>query len=43
MARVWPGVVVEENNIHVYISALRKVLEQGKSDQSCLASAEAIG
>src|SRR5262245_17425107 len=26
MAQVWPGVVVEENNIQVHISALRKVL-----------------
>jgi predicted ATPase/DNA-binding winged helix-turn-helix (wHTH) protein len=26
MERVWPGVVVEENNLHVHISALRKVL-----------------
>jgi predicted ATPase/DNA-binding winged helix-turn-helix (wHTH) protein len=26
MAEVWPGVVVEENNIQVHISALRKVL-----------------
>jgi DNA-binding winged helix-turn-helix (wHTH) protein len=27
MARVWPGVVVEENNIHVHVSALRKALD----------------
>ena len=26
MAEVWPGVVVEENNIQVHISAVRKVL-----------------
>jgi DNA-binding winged helix-turn-helix (wHTH) protein len=26
MAKVWPGVVVEENNIQVHVSALRKVL-----------------
>jgi predicted ATPase/DNA-binding winged helix-turn-helix (wHTH) protein len=26
MAQVWPGVVVEENNIQVHVSALRKVL-----------------
>ena len=29
MAEVWPGVVVEENNIQVHISALRKVLATG--------------
>lgn len=28
MSRVWPGVVVEENNIQVHISALRKELDQ---------------
>ncbi len=27
MAEVWPGLVVEENNIQVHISALRKALE----------------
>jgi len=27
--RVWPGVVVEENNLQVHISALRKVLGKG--------------
>jgi DNA-binding winged helix-turn-helix (wHTH) protein len=26
MARVWSGLVVEESNIHVHISALRKAL-----------------
>src|SRR5215213_2771649 len=34
MARVWPGLVVEENNIQVHISALRKTLDEGKSGQS---------
>jgi predicted ATPase/class 3 adenylate cyclase len=29
MARVWAGVVVEENNLQVHISALRKALEEG--------------
>ncbi len=28
MSRVWPGLVVEENNIQVHISALRKELDQ---------------
>jgi TolB-like protein len=36
MARVWPGVVVEENNIQVHVSTLRKALEGGKGGQSCL-------
>ena len=31
MTRVWPGVVVDENNIQVHVSALRKALDEGKS------------
>ena len=27
MARVWPGVIVEESNIHVHVSALRNALD----------------
>ena len=34
MAQVWPGLVVEENNIQVHISALRKALDEGTSGQS---------
>jgi TolB-like protein len=34
LARVWPGVVVEESNIHVNVSALRKALDEGSSGQS---------
>jgi DNA-binding winged helix-turn-helix (wHTH) protein len=34
MQRVWPGRVVEENNIQVHISALRKALDEGNPDQS---------
>src|SRR3954451_4529965 len=30
MARVWPGRVVEENNLQVHISALRKALDEGQ-------------
>ena len=30
MARVWPGVVVEENNLAVQVSALRKLLGPGR-------------
>jgi len=30
MTRVWPGLVVEENNVQVHISALRKALDEGK-------------
>lgn len=31
MAKVWPGIVVEDNTIQVHISALRKAIEDGKS------------
>ncbi|QHO74638.1 transcriptional regulator [Bradyrhizobium sp. CCBAU 051011] len=34
LERVWPGLAVEESNIHVHISALRKALDDGASDQS---------
>jgi TolB-like protein/Tfp pilus assembly protein PilF len=33
MERVWPGRVVEENAIHVHVSALRKVLEAEGEEQ----------
>ena len=35
LARVWPGQVVEENNLQVQVSALRKALDEEKSGQSC--------
>ena len=34
LERVWPGLSVEDSNIHVHISALRKALEDGASEQS---------
>ncbi len=36
MTCVWPGVVVEENNIQVHVSALRKALDDGKSGETYL-------
>src|SRR5262252_9550640 len=36
MTRVWPGIVVEENNIQVHISALRRALDDGKGGQTHL-------
>src|SRR5580693_4782262 len=38
MARVWAGVVVEENNIQVHISALRKALEEEKNAERWIAT-----
>src|SRR5258708_39536045 len=36
MSEVWPGVVVEENNLAVHISALRKILGQAPDGQRYL-------
>ena len=36
LARVWPGFVVEENNLQVQISALRKALDEDQSGHSFL-------
>src|SRR5882724_5267232 len=43
MTRVWPGLVVEENNIQVHISALRKALDEGKGGQSYLVTVPGRG
>jgi len=36
MDAVWPGTVVEENNLTVQISALRRVLDHGRGEGSCI-------
>jgi TolB-like protein len=36
MQAVWPGTVVEDNNLTVQISALRRVLDEGRADGSCI-------
>jgi DNA-binding winged helix-turn-helix (wHTH) protein/TolB-like protein/tetratricopeptide (TPR) repeat protein len=36
MDAVWPDTAVEENNLTVQISALRRVLDQGRTDGSCI-------
>jgi DNA-binding winged helix-turn-helix (wHTH) protein/TolB-like protein len=41
--RVWPGVVVEENNLAVQISALRRVLGEGPDGRSCIATVPGRG
>jgi TolB-like protein len=43
MTRVWPGVVVEENNIQVHVSALRKAFDGGKSSQTHLVNVPGRG
>jgi len=36
IAAVWPGTVVEDSNLTVQISALRRVLDRGRSSGSCI-------
>ena len=36
IAAVWPGIVVEDSNLTVQISALRRVLDRGRSNGSCI-------
>jgi DNA-binding winged helix-turn-helix (wHTH) protein len=36
MAAVWLGTVVEDNNLTVQISALRRILDQGRAEGSCI-------
>jgi TolB-like protein len=43
LSRVWPGLVVEENNIHVHISALRRELAQRDIGQSYIITVPGLG
>src|SRR5215510_5742023 len=43
MERVWPGQVVEENNLQVQVSALRKALDDAGSGQSHLVTVPGRG
>src|SRR5215472_9616675 len=36
MDAVWPGVAVEPHNITVQMTALRRVLDEGRSGESCI-------
>jgi adenylate cyclase len=36
MAAVWPGTVVEDNNLTVQISTLRRILDQNRADGNCI-------
>jgi DNA-binding winged helix-turn-helix (wHTH) protein len=36
IAAVWPGTIVEDSNLTVQISALRRVLDQGRTEGSCI-------
>jgi len=43
MSRVWPGVVVEENNLQVHIRALRRVIEEDQDGESCIVTVPGRG
>jgi TolB-like protein/tetratricopeptide (TPR) repeat protein len=43
MAQVWPGAVVDENNIQVHISALRKALDDGGGAQRYVRTVQGRG
>ena len=36
LASVWPGVVVEQNNLTVQMAALRRILDERRSGDSCI-------
>jgi TolB-like protein/class 3 adenylate cyclase len=36
VARVWPTTVVEDNNLNIQIAALRRILDRGRPDGSCI-------
>ena len=40
---VWPGTVVEDSNLTVQISALRRVLDNGRSNGSCIQTVSGRG
>jgi hypothetical protein len=35
IAAVWPGTVVEDNNLTVQMSTLRRILDRGRAEGSC--------
>ena len=43
IATVWPGTVVEDSNLTVQISALRRVLDVGRTQGSCIQTVSGRG
>src|ERR1700732_1805877 len=39
IAAVWPGMAVEDSNLDVQIAALRRVVDEGRTEQSCIQTA----
>ena len=36
IAAVWPGTAVEDSNLNVQIAALRRVLDEGRTERGCI-------
>ena len=43
MAAVWPGTAVEDSNLNVQIAALRRVLDEGRTEGSCIQTVRGRG
>src|SRR6185312_10522188 len=43
LARLWPGRIVEEGNLHVHVSALRKSLDEGGEGHSLVVTVPGRG
>jgi DNA-binding winged helix-turn-helix (wHTH) protein len=43
MATVWPGMIVEDSNLPTQISALRRILDQGRLQGSCIQTVSGRG
>jgi TolB-like protein/DNA-binding winged helix-turn-helix (wHTH) protein/cytochrome c-type biogenesis protein CcmH/NrfG len=43
MDAVWPGIIVELSNLTVQIAALRRVLDEGRSGESCIQTVQGRG
>ena len=43
MASVWPGTAVEDSNLNVQIAALRRVLDEGQAERSCIQTVSGRG
>src|SRR5215472_9404051 len=42
-AAVWQGIAVEDSNLFVQISALRRILDQGRAEGSCIQTVSGRG
>src|SRR5271165_395390 len=43
IAAVWPATVVEDNNLSTQIAALRRILDQGRGEGSCIQTVSGRG